>query len=238
MKFRTLIATVATLCLLASAHQAAATQIMSLPLLENAYVLKSAGTTDQNESESLTIKSSGTDGNARMAYLRFDLSGLPSNIDQIESAQLRLHHVSTVNATANTVSLYGLLNGGSETSWTNALTYSTRPDGTANIPNGNTTGLLSSVNITTANNNSVITLGSTPDLISFLEADDNGQVTLILGGAPTAAITSFASLTNTSDRLIPELTIQFSEVTPIPEPSSALLTLIGLIGLRTLRRKR
>lgn len=163
---------------------------------------------------------------------------MPANLDEIVSAQVRLHHSSTVNDTTNTVSLYGLLNGGSETSWTNALTYNTRPDGTGNIPNANTTSVLSSLGISTADNNSVITLGSTANLVSFLAADMNDQVTLIVGGAPNAAITTFASLTNTSGFLIPELTIEFTELIPAPEPSTALLMLLGLVGLRKRCRRK
>jgi hypothetical protein len=237
MHVRQIIAGIAILCSLVSA-EATATQIMTIPVSENAYVYKAASTTDQNDYESLIIKTSGTDSNTRLIYLRYDLSALPSNLGQITSAQLRLYHTKTQNGTlTNTVSLYGLPDGSSELGWTNALTYSTRPDGTANIPNTNTTTALSSLGISDADNGSIITLGSTTDWVSFLSADTNGQATFILGGEAGLSISSFASRTNTSGYPIPELTVEYTLLPPVPEPSTALLAFCGVVGLRKLRRR-
>lgn len=228
-------------CMVCFLGVSARAAIIDLPTTANAYVLRSAATTDQNEAETLVTKGTGTDNtNTRLIFLRFDTSSLflePAN--ELVSAVLRLYHVSTSSGTpSHTLQVYGLVNGAGETTWTNSMTWDTRASGTTNIPNSNTTSSFGSLPVsnTTPAGEINVTLDAA-SFSSFLNANTNNEITLILGttnsGSPN---TNLASLTNTSGFLVPTLQLN---VQPIPEPGTfALLGIAGGLALLRWRRCR
>lgn len=183
----------------------------------NAYVLRSSATSDQDESQSLSTKGLN-DSNTRIAYVRFSwgsLAGFYSTND-IKSAALRLH--LTGNGSANTVTVYGLvdtINGTNDSVWTSAMTWNTQPARTSSpddipqsasaLPNANTTAILGTASIGTAPAEVTVPLNLTA-FRSFLAADSNQQITLLFHNA--AGINAgFASLANTNGQLVPTLQI-------------------------------
>ncbi len=196
----------------------------------NAYVLRSAATTDEDESQSLNTKGLN-DSNTRIAYIRFNLSSLLSfySINDIQSVTLRLYMTGT--SAANTVWVYGLrdtINGTNDSVWTSNMTWNTQPARTGSpndipqsataLPNTNTTSALGITTFGPANGEVDISLNLS-SFQAFLAADSNQQITLLFFNS--AAINAgWASISNTSGFLVPTLQIVGS-----PSSGSGVITL-------------
>ena len=183
----------------------------------NAYVLRSAPTTDEDESQTLGTKGLN-DSNTRIAYLRFNLSSLLGSysITDIQAVTLRLYMTGT--SSANTVWVYGLddtINGTNDSVWTSTMTWNTQPalTGPPNnipqsataLPNTNTTGLLGMTTFGPANGEVDISLNLS-SFQAFLTNDSNQQITLLFFNS-AGINASWASISNTSGFLVPTLQI-------------------------------
>jgi fibronectin-binding autotransporter adhesin len=202
----------------------------NIAAVADAYVLRSAATTDEDESQVLNTKGLN-DSNTRIAYLRFDLTSLLSaySVSDIQTVTLRLYMTGT--SSANQVWVYGLddsVNGVSDSTWTSAMTWNTQPARTTSpndipqsssaLPNTNTTGVLGLTSFTTTVGEVDITLDPTA-FKAFLTADSNHQITLLFHNS--AGINAgWASISNTSGFLVPTL-----QVVGSPSGVGGLITL-------------
>ena len=205
-------------------------------------------------SANLTIKNPAA-GNrfARKPYLRFDLSGLPAG--EITDASLSLY-ISANNSggsplnpapAAYTISVYGLAdgvgenwvegNGGTDNNPANEIVWTNAPGNltTSGINFNADATLLGILNIANTDaTGSTVTFNATPELLTFLNADTDNLVTLMLArseaGSPNL---NFASKEFTPGDLSDEPTLN---LTIVPEPGS--LALLGLGGLLIARRRR
>lgn len=229
------------------------------------YVRLGGGQNDDNfgTSGSLLVKDAGTGSTTRKSYVRFDLSS--ANLNKLVDAELRFEVVTNNIGGGSdtpqvfTVNVFGLNDDAAGNDWvegdgsTNLPTGGTTPPDQIvwnNAPANDTAnnGLdLSQVTflgqfgvpalnpdleadpIYVSFNN---LLSASPDaFLDFLNADSDGLVTFILtrdggGGGPNLG---FASMEHAT-ALAPQLNL-FG----VPEPSSALL---GLLGLAALARRR
>jgi len=168
----------------------------------NAFVAKGAPTTDQNEAESLLVKSDGGNSLSRFAYMRFDVSGRNAQ----DTVFLDLNLVS-VASDAVRLDVW-LLNDGTagETTWNSGMTWDTRPDGTTALPNANTTA----VNSYGSNTAGIISIPIPAALWpSILSGDSNNEITLILSNdaGNSSGISTFSSIGNTGGYLKPRLRV-------------------------------
>jgi hypothetical protein len=191
--------TVAVLLSMVMAAPAAAAMITAS---DNAYVRKSQG--DQDEAEQLWVKSNGSNTNSRLAYLRFDTTGLTVNANDAVFLDLNLE---AIGSAANLLNVWSLNNGvAGETTWNSGLTYATRPDGAGNVP---TAGLsaLSSHDYVSAGSISIPIDTST--FQTLLAGDTNEEVTLVLSnnGSDSGGVTRFSALGNTGGNLEPALRV-------------------------------
>lgn len=185
--------------------------------IADAYVLRSAATADQDETQTLNTKGLN-DSNTRITYLRFDLGSLLNfySVNDIQSVTLRLYMTGT--SSANQVWVYGLndtVNGTSDSAWTSAMTWNTQPARTASpndipqsssaLPNANTTGVLGLTTFGASAGEVDITLDITA-FRALLTADSNHQITLLFHNS--AGINAgWASISNTGGFLAPTLQI-------------------------------
>jgi len=170
-----------------------------------------------------------------MSYVRFDLSGLTGTVN---SATLQL--VRTLNLNTNPVTVWGLngLNSGEawdETTitWNNAPGLSSHPVGgtTLDLDAAQTT-LLGSMS--TSGSAGTTNTFSSPNLLSFLNADSDGRVTLILGNHINSGSNTPFALDEHETFAPPTLLLDVTELPPtetVPEPCSLLLAGVGLVGL-------
>jgi hypothetical protein len=181
---------------------------------------------------------------SRKSYLRFDLTG--QTIGMISEATLSLT-VQTNNLASGsfTVSVYGLKdgvgenwiegNGGTDNNPAGEIVWSNAPANAvgSGINFTSDAALLGTLTVaSTATTGTRVTFASNPDLLSFLNADTDNQVTFMLaraeGGSPNLAFyTKEFTPGDTSDE--PALAL-------VPEPSSSAL--LGLGCLMLLRRRR
>lgn len=201
---------------------------------DNAWVLRSAGTTAETvlSPEVLQVKRLA-DSNTRISYLRFNLATFLNSHSAASLAQAKLHlYIPTATASAGSLSVYGLrdnFNGanGVDAAWTSTgMTWNNQPAKSASpndistsstsLPNTNTTVLLGSTGIPGTAGEMIVTLDLT-NAINFLTNDSNGQVTLLFVNS-ASTIVSFASIANTGS--YPQPTLEL--VCPLPDFSIAL----------------
>ena len=208
MKTRTKTRTwVACLLLLAWVVPAAGATIIAS---DNAYVRTGQG--DQDESQQLWVKSNGGNSNSRLAYLRFDVTGLPG--DDTVAATLDLN-LEVIASDADRFNVWALNDGAAETAWNSTLAYSARPDGTANLPNSNVTFL----GTHTYGSTGLISVPVTAGFRNALANDTNDEVTLILSNdsGNTVGVTRFSALGNSGSLPEPSLTVTVQNAEVIPE---------------------
>ena len=171
----------------------------------------------------------------RKTYLRFDLSALGSG--GVADAELQLTFLGG-DADDTEINVWGLDDGDVGESWDEStITWNNAPGNFQShwIPDLNrTTQLGSFVRAGDAQNLDVLTFSSA-SLVDFLNADTDGQVTILLTGNSSSA-TDFSSLASkesaavgTGNAIPPTL-----EIT-VPEPAAALLLLVGLLGAARFR---
>ena len=192
----------------------------------------------QDASEVVRVKSNSWTTNARIAYLRFPLTGEDEigglAADDLLSASLEVFVTTQENG--DTITVYGLLDGAqatgalSETSWTggsdgssgggNNLSAANRPDGNVAVPNPLTTVSLGSFTYATDPNGNddndlglkKIDLSSLPAFQDLVRNDTNQEITLIIRGEVGGRSTNFASTYNTSGQPVPVLRLSDSPV--------------------------
>jgi autotransporter-associated beta strand protein len=200
---------------------------LEIPASANTFVLRSSSGTIQNSSQSLLTKRLN-DSNARVAYLRFDLTSFfnAHSTNDVQSVRLRLYQTS--GTVADTVRVYGLNdvvtnvdlwpNGQSDSVWSPAtMVFTNQPAGTnllgqitssaSALPNTNTTPLLGSQPIVAAPPSVEVDVTLDPQtFINFLAADSNKQITLVFHTTANNG-PAWASISNTSGNLVPTLEI-------------------------------
>src|SRR5581483_7024020 len=179
---------------------------------QNAYVLRSSATADQDESQTLSTKRLN-DSNTRVAYVRFDLTSFLAthNISGITTATLRLYE--SESTASDTMKVYGLdstIGGTNEFDdlWTNTMTWNNQPCGNiansaSGLPTNTTTIALASQAIPVATAEMDITL-SLADFKSFLTTNGDAKITLVFHNTASAT-PSAASIDNTGGNLKPTL---------------------------------
>ncbi|MCD4825177.1 MAG: DNRLRE domain-containing protein [Phycisphaerae bacterium] len=176
------------------------------------------------------------------SYMRFDISGLTNDV---ETATLNLRiRTSSYIDTNVTVQVYGLNNGDAGESWgEGTITWNNAPANDTSNPNNDSHGaygftssatLLGTIEI--AHNlagDTLVTLSNTA-LINFLNADTDGQVTLMCNGGTVWADDEVQFASRSHDTMTgPEL-----DITVTPEPATMVLLGLGGVGLLIRRRRR
>ena len=237
----------------------------------DSFVQLGNGTTNYGGGADLTVKYGGNDtsGTTRKGYFRFDVASLTgaSVTNASLSLTVGINNGGSTNTTPQnfTLNLYGLNDGATAgggilgEDWDETLI--TWDNGPANVvsgagagnsvktgpdtANGGAATLIGSFEVTAADSTgSIVLAASGSNLVDFLNADTNDQVTFIItrtgwssgGGLPNpsqgGSNLTFRTKENTSGHEFPTLNLDV-----IPEPSSGLFVLLSC-GAGLLRRKR
>lgn len=195
----------------------------------------------------LELRSRNVSGSTRhrVAYFKFDLSGL-SFTNPIGAASLSFSfNSSTTDADVFNIDVFGVIDGtAGEDTWTPAgLTYNAAPGITTDdYPNPDrdheNVVSLGSVAYPGGNSTAALTL-TTTQLTSFLNADTNGFVTILLEAQVAATDEDFfvhvlteEGFTASEGPLAP--TLELAEV-PTPATLPAGLAMLGLVAMRRRR---
>jgi hypothetical protein len=201
-------------------------------------LFNNAANVNYGSSSVLAIKhDTGLSGNNRKGYIRFDLSSINTqfNDSRLHLAYLGDHPDSQSPSVYN---IYGLNDEDPNENWNeSSITWNTAPGnntGSAGGVEGNSTVFLGTLTLTLSGLSAGDSVSfSSPDLLTFLQADTNDLVTFIITRQQrNFGIETFASKEN----------IDFSppmlELTTIPIPATALLFVSGLFGIFGTIRKR
>lgn len=205
-----------------------------------------AETSNFGTSTLLQVKNQADDAGEfnRKGYIRFDVSGVDK--DRLVSGEFSVSIPDPASGAGSdagtnwTFNVFGLNDGVGEDWDELGITWDNAP---ANIDDGSLMGsgatLLGQLDptITGRGDGEVLTLNSLA-LREFLLADSDGLVTFIVTrvegeSSGNTVVHAFASRENSDESLHPSLKLT---LTPIPEPSTALLGMFGLAGL--LKRRR
>lgn len=171
---------------------------------DNAFVLRSSATADQDESTTITTKRLN-DSNTRIAYVRFDLTSFfaTHTVNGLTAVTLRLYQTSAI---ADTMRVYGLdssIGGTNEFDdvWTGSMIWNNQPAGlianaAAGLPTNTTSGVLGTLAMSAAAGEVDIPL-TLADFKSYLTTNGNAKITLLFHNTGNNNI-NFASLGNTS----------------------------------------
>jgi hypothetical protein len=211
---------------------AAIAPAQSLTAVEDNFVLKSVPTTVQTNGTTLTLKvASASQSNARIAFLKFDVSSVPSIADP-----LTFTATATGAFTADaTLRLFALNAGAAGFNWSeDTITYANRPapsDAGVLVDTALATSVGSSVTIPTGTAAGAKASFSFSGIDSFRQSD--GTLTLIFLVSSQSSSTpsfAFASSENSDPTAVPTLTV--------PEPATCALAATGALGLLLRRRRR
>jgi hypothetical protein len=172
--------------------------------VDNAYVRKGVPDTDQDDSSRLLLKSNGSNGESRLAYLRFITSGLIINSNDVIFLDL---HLTLFGADASKLDVWALNNNASgETGWTAAMTWNTQPAGITSLPHASVSPVCS---WGYGDTNGQLSIHISTSLFQTLLANDtNGQLTFILSNnSGSSDIPQFASIGSTGGLIKPRLRI-------------------------------
>jgi hypothetical protein len=153
----------------------------------------------------------------RKAYLRFDLSTLPSKIKDAKSATLTLTSGPAVGTSPAdktwTFQIFGLKDGAKGEDWSEgAVTWDNAPANDIKSPSALTEDAvaLGTFTITGAGEAGKTASFSSPELLKFLQSDSDGLATLIIKRQEEGAIVHiFASKENKDNLAAPNLNIGF-----------------------------
>jgi hypothetical protein len=175
----------------------------------NAYTLRSAANSNQNDSQSLIVKNDGSDGNSRFAFFRFDLSSLDDR--EVASGMLNLYFKQS-NQGNETLSVHVVPDGSNETTWGAGLTWNTQPSVSG--------GAIGTYSLNTGGEaDSVISIGLA-SLDSLLDEDSNGEITLRLTASGGGSL-NFASSSNTGGFSKPTLSVEYLPDLPVSATESS-----------------
>jgi len=213
-------------CLSTLAFSASATPIDLAPT-DDTYTSDRDGGGPNGGSSELRSKNESSD-NRRISFLQFDLTG----ITEVNDATFELTPVDTgLGDNPNGTATFEVL-GSIDKVWDElTLVVGSGTNGDESLLNNSTS--LGTFNMTDQGTTTPGTVNfSNSALTTFLDNNAGGNVTLIVqrtawnGGSYVHAFSSKEGLSS------PNLS-----VTPVPEPSAAILAILGLIGLFAIRRR-
>ncbi len=173
-------------------------------------------------------------GNTRKAYLRFDLAALGGASVTAAELQLTFSGADPGDVDSN-LRLWGLPDGDPGEGWgEDTLTWNNAP---RNNQDSNTTSGTFLANFVRPADTPVLDVlsVSSTDLVTFLNADSDGQVTLMITGTGASGLDGIFNAFNAKESTAggaPTL-----ELT-VPEPSGAALLSLGVLALSALQPRR
>ncbi len=201
------------------------------------------GNSNYGAATTVQLKNAGPDPNnsnnylSRKSYLRFDLNAMEGL--KTKEAALELTAFSGASG-SYTFDVHGLLDGHTGESWgESSITWNNAPgNDTASLDGvlATETVFLGQISATGYSAGQVLKLAS-QDLIDFLNTDSDGQVTLIL----TQFTHSNDYFAHSNSFYSKEGSLAFAPrlvLYAIPEPSTFVLSLLGVLSLAICRRRR
>jgi arylsulfatase A-like enzyme len=206
-----------------------------LPASDNAHVLFGSGAA-QDDGEVLETRDGWAGNGSRLAYLRFDLSGVDEiggySTDTILAASLDLWMTQTEGDAQNDLQVFALVDGAqdspsslSESDWTSSTGANPLLD--TNLPQGNNdpagsplaTAMLGSHTFAATGDNNELGLLQIPlsvaGLKTLVEDDGNGEITLVVRSTSTGLSAEFAALRTTNSlQAVPTLSFTTTPAAP------------------------
>ncbi len=196
------------------------------------------------------IQNSAGFSNTRKPYLRFDLSVVGPDLVSAATLELTFAGTAAGEVRDSVIRVFGLDDGDPGESWGELdITWNNAPGNLQSccLVDGNVTSFLGEFTREGDLPVGEIVSFSSPGLVDFLNADTDGQVTLMLAGVgnsqrPGSQATGiFSAFTAKESASVANGTAQAPtlelDVVPIPEPSTAALLGLGLGALATARRR-
>lgn len=179
-------------------------------------------------SESLVVKRSSAGPGSqytRTTWIHFDTSSIINIASATDASFSLVVNGGGTNITSGTISLWGIVQGaaGDEygTDWTETTITGGNDPQSPDFTDGANTKLLGTLNLSSLNTaNGSVHVFDSAELLSFLQSDTNGEVTLILTRNLNDNNFAYYSRENTAGMDAPSLSI-----TAIPEPSTSTLFL-------------
>ena len=167
-------------------------------------------------------------------YMRFGLSSLTEDVGSA-TLTLTLSYEDMGDSESATIDIYGLNDGTTgETTWSETtLTWNNAPGNDTSGNGLNNATYLGSITVSGSDalGTTYTTSGTGTNLVSFLNADANDEVTLILTAGSVDSVASFG--TGENGYSAPQL-----DITLIPEPATLCLLGLGGIGILIRRKAR
>jgi len=224
---------IAAVVLLAMAVPSFATTV-TLTAVADSWIDEANQGTNYGSDVGLAIKNSGSTNSAK-AYMRFEL---PVDFDTATSVTFKITRGWLGNSWNANYNLHGLNNGTSETWGESTISWNNAPanDGSDYGFGSDATGVLGTFTTLGANYGGAagqIMTVSTANLLSFINTDSDGNVTLMLGRpSSTTGYDTFAAIGHWRGAAQLEL-----DYTPVPEPATLAILAAGFFFVGN-RRKR
>ena len=207
--------------------------------------------TDTNYGDATTVRvldprilNSTAFSNTRKPYLRFDLSAVGDDVVTAATLQLTYAGTATGELRDSEIQVFGLDDGDPGESWGELdITWTNAPGNFQSCCNfdGNVTSFLGEFTREGDLPAGEIVSFSSAALLNFLNADTDGQVTLMLAGVGNGDPGVFSAFTSKESANVANGTAQAPtlelDVVPIPEPGTAALLGLALGALATARRR-